>query len=168
MFNLNLDEKNRVILNHVQLAKALSMKFSSLPYEDRFQEACLGLVKAYENYEPNKDVSFGSYAKAVIMNQLRQYYNKEKMKLTFIIHGNQHENSQDKDSVQKSVNCNYYDYVELKEDLKKRFGDSKIKILIEIANGETQQNCSRAFGISQSSVSRIIKQIRETFEGEPE
>lgn len=161
MFNVDSDEKSRVVLSHVQLAKALSSKFPSLPYEDRFQEACLGLMKAYRSYEPSKSVSFGSYARTVILNQLKQYYKKEKMRLLFIIQGDQYEKSQDKDSIQRSVGHNCYDYVELKEDLRRHFGDFKIKILIEVANGKTQEACSQAYGISQSSVSRIIKQIRK-------
>ena len=163
MLNLNPGNKeNQVVLNHLQLAKALSMKFPNLPYEDRFQEACLGLMKAYHSYKPDKDVSFGSYAKAVIMNQLLQYYKKEKMRLLFIIESDEYDKIQDGSCAQSSID--YYGAIELKEDLKKRFGNFKVKVLVEIVNGKTQKDCSQTFGISQPSVSRIIKRMRETLE----
>ena len=165
MFNLKQEtERNCMVLDHVQLAKTLSMKFPNLPYEDRFQEACLGLMKAFHSYKPSREVSFGSYAKVVIMNQLRQYYKKEKMRFYFVIQGDQFTEVQDINYIRRSPN--YYDYIELKEDLRKHFGDFKVKILIEIINGKTQEACSQAFGISQPTISRIVKQMREVFGGE--
>jgi len=160
MYNLKLrSEKNRMILDHIKLAKTLSRRFTNLPYEDRFQEACLGLMKASQNYEPDKEVSFGAYAKVVIINQLKQYYKKEKMRFLLIIQDNQFED--DKNEYRDPMSISDYNYIELMEDLKKHFGDFKIKILIEIVNGKTQEDCSQIFGISQPSVSRIIKQMRE-------
>jgi len=165
MSNSKLSAKeNRMILDHLNLAKALSAKFTNLPYEDRFQEACLGLMKASHSYKSDKEVSFGAYAKIVIMNQLKQYYKREKIRFWFIVQGDQFEEDRNENRILKST-CDY-NYIELIEDLKKYFGDFKVKILIEIINGKTQQDCSQIFGISQSSVSRIIKRMRQTLKEE--
>ena len=163
MFNLNSDNdgKNRLVLDHIGLAKTLSARFSSLPYEDRFQEACLGLMKAYRSYEPDKGVTFGSYARAVIMNQLKQYYKKEKMRLLFIVQDDCYEKNQDDGYIRGSIK-----YTELREDLKKYLGNFKVRILIEISNGKTQQECSQIFGISQPSISRIKNEARRVLESE--
>lgn len=150
-----------MILDHIQLAKTLSKRFQNLPYEDRFQEACLGLVKAYRSFEPKKNVSFGSYAKTVIMNQLKQYYKREKMRVLFIIQEKDNGDSNLKKYKQGLSDYSIQNYFELKQDLEKQFGNTKVEILIKIANGQTQEECSREFGVSQPTISRIIKQIRE-------
>lgn len=165
MFNLKqCNEKNRMILDHIKLAKTLSKGFTNLPYEDRFQEACLGLMKASQNYKPNREVSFGAYAKVVIINQLKQYYKKEKMRFLLIAQDDGFENDKGKDCDPMSMSN--YNCIELMEDLKKYFGDFKIKILIEIVNGKTQEDCSQIFGISQPSISRIVGQMREVIRSE--
>lgn len=163
MLNYNSNNKgNQMILDHIQLAKALSKKFQNLSYEDRFQEACLGLVKACHNYKPNKNVSFGSYAKAVILNQLLQYYKKEKMRLVFVVQDSERKNMRKYE--QNLSDDSAQNYFELKQDLRKQFGSTKVEILIRIANGRTQRECSQEFGVSQPTVSRMIKRIRELLE----
>ena len=160
MINFSLNKNScQLILSHIQLAKALSKKFPSLPFEDRFQEACLGLVKASHSYNSHKDVSFGAYAKAVIINQLRQYYKKEKVRLMFVVQ------SSESNEVVKSEQClsdeSIQRFFELKRDLERQFGVIKIRILMKMANGKTQKECSQEFGVSQSTISRVISQARK-------
>lgn len=163
MFKLKSNERSQMVLNYVGLAKTLAAKFPNLPYEDRFQESCLGLMKAYHTYDPCKNVSFGVYARTVIMNQLKLYYKKEKARFCVIA---QRDGERENEEIleQEPAKHNDYNYIELRESLREHLGDFKTKVLIEIANGRTQEECSRIFGISQPSISRLISQAQKACE----
>lgn len=49
---------------------------SRIPYydkEDLFQVGCIGLIKAYRNYDPSKNVKFFSYAYKYILGEIKTY-----------------------------------------------------------------------------------------------
>lgn len=49
---------------------------SRIPYydkEDLFQVGCIGLIKAYRNYDPSKNVKFFSYAYKYILGEIKSY-----------------------------------------------------------------------------------------------
>ena len=67
------DKLKEVILNNQDLIYSIIHKFRSRDYEDLFQAGCLGLIKAYKNFDNRKDVKFTSYAYNYILGEVYQY-----------------------------------------------------------------------------------------------
>jgi RNA polymerase sigma-B factor len=65
------------------LARALSRRYRSAsePYDDLFQVACLGLVKAIDRFDPAHGASFHSYAVPKILGELKRHFRDRVMPL---------------------------------------------------------------------------------------
>ena len=150
------DKKSRdeVIKNYLPLAKSMSKKFSTLSHEDRLQEALLSLIKAYDTFNADIGVSFGLYAKVVILNGLKSFYNKE------ISYKNSLSGEQVSEYVISDRSKNKMNFIEFLNDLKQKITSSDYAIFSHLLGGDTQKECSKFFGISQSSVSRTIGRIK--------
>jgi RNA polymerase sigma-B factor len=57
------------------LAAALARRYrrTGEPVDDLFQVACLGLVKAIDRFDLNRDVAFSSYAVPTMLGEIRRY-----------------------------------------------------------------------------------------------
>ena len=57
------------------LARGLARRYqrSGEPFDDLFQVACLGLVKAIDRFDLSRDVAFSSYAVPTILGEIRRY-----------------------------------------------------------------------------------------------
>ncbi len=153
------EEGERMILEHIPLAKSLSRRFATLSHEDRLQEALLGLVKAYKGYNQEKGVTFGAYAKRAIMNQLKQMYNRE-IKWPNTVSFYNGENDDNIEDLFFEIE-HMYERIELEETLKTMLGDAKAQVAVCIADGKTQVELSEELGISQSTISRMISETKE-------
>lgn len=58
-----------LVLDYANLIRSISKKFYNVDKEDLFQAGCLGLIKAYKNYD-NKDVPFSSYAYKYVFGEM--------------------------------------------------------------------------------------------------
>ena len=58
------------------LARHLARRYQSAhePFDDLFQVACLGLVKAIDRYDLKRDVAFASYAVPTIAGEIKRHY----------------------------------------------------------------------------------------------
>jgi len=68
---------------YLPLARALSRRYRSAsePYEDLFQVACLGLVKAIDRYDPDQGSSFQAYAVPTILGEVKRHFRDRVMPL---------------------------------------------------------------------------------------
>jgi RNA polymerase sigma-B factor len=57
------------------LARALARRYQRTgePLDDLFQVACLGLVKAIDRFDLNRDVAFATYAVPTMLGEIRRY-----------------------------------------------------------------------------------------------
>jgi RNA polymerase sigma-B factor len=57
------------------LARALARRYQRTgePFDDLFQVACLGLVKAIDRFDLSRDVAFSSYAVPTILGEIKRY-----------------------------------------------------------------------------------------------
>ena len=57
------------------LARALARRYQRTgePFDDLFQVACLGLVKAIDRFDLSRDVAFSSYAVPTMLGEIRRY-----------------------------------------------------------------------------------------------
>jgi len=67
--------RDELITANIDLARKLAQRYTATgePFEDLFQEACIGLIKAIERYDPDRDIQFNTYATHVINGHLRHY-----------------------------------------------------------------------------------------------
>ncbi len=68
------DEKlKKLILSNQDLIYSIIHKFRSQDVEDLFQAGCIGLIKAYRNFNPKLNVRFTSYAYNYIVGEVYQF-----------------------------------------------------------------------------------------------
>ncbi len=72
------DEAAREVLigRHLSLARKLAARYvrTREPFDDLFQVACLGLVKAIDRFDPARGVAFSSYAVPTILGELKRHF----------------------------------------------------------------------------------------------
>jgi RNA polymerase sigma-B factor len=68
-------DREVLVERFLPLARALARRYQRTgePFDDLFQVACLGLVKAIDRFDLNRDVAFSSYAVPTILGEIRRY-----------------------------------------------------------------------------------------------
>jgi RNA polymerase sigma-B factor len=68
-------DREMLVERFLPLARALARRYQRTgePFDDLFQVACLGLVKAIDRFELDRDVAFSSYAVPTIVGEIRRY-----------------------------------------------------------------------------------------------
>jgi RNA polymerase sigma-B factor len=81
LFERYLDERDAVdravlVERFLPLARRLAARYqrSGEPFDDLFQVACLGLVKAIDRFDLDRDVAFSSFAMPTILGELRRHF----------------------------------------------------------------------------------------------
>ncbi len=73
---LNETERERFIENNLGLAHSCANRFKGrgIEYDDLFQAASFGLVKAYNAFDEERGVMFSTYAVPVILGEIKQLF----------------------------------------------------------------------------------------------
>jgi RNA polymerase sigma-B factor len=69
-------DRVRLVERFLPLARALARRYQRTgePFDDLFQVACLGLVKAIDRFDLSRDVAFSSYAVPTILGEIKRYF----------------------------------------------------------------------------------------------
>ena len=67
------DKLKNLIFDNENLIYSVIHRFRSRDYEDLFQVGCIGLIKAYKNFDHSKNIKFTSYAYNYIVGEIYQY-----------------------------------------------------------------------------------------------
>ena len=69
-------DRDRLVERFLPLARGLARRYqrSGEPFDDLFQVACLGLVKAIDRFDLGRDVEFSSYAVPTMVGEIRRYF----------------------------------------------------------------------------------------------
>ena len=69
-------DREALIERFLPLARSLARRYErpSEPFDDVFQVACVGVIKAIDRFDPTRDVSFSSYATPTILGEIKRYY----------------------------------------------------------------------------------------------
>jgi RNA polymerase sigma-B factor len=68
-------DREMLVERFLPLARALARRYQRTgePFDDLFQVACLGLVKAIDRFDLNRDVAFSTYAMPTMVGEIRRY-----------------------------------------------------------------------------------------------
>lgn len=68
--------RTAIIERTLPLARRLAMRYrhSEQPLDDLFQVACLGLVKAVDRFDPDRNARFSSYAIPTMLGELKRHF----------------------------------------------------------------------------------------------
>jgi DNA-directed RNA polymerase sigma subunit (sigma70/sigma32) len=71
----NTVDRDVLVERLLPLARALARRYQRTgePYDDLFQVACLGLVKAIDRFDVNRDVAFITYAVPTMVGEIKRY-----------------------------------------------------------------------------------------------
>ncbi|MBQ7363293.1 MAG: SigB/SigF/SigG family RNA polymerase sigma factor [Clostridia bacterium] len=69
------EARERLIMGNLRLVLSVSGRFNPKrdSADDLFQVGCIGLIKAIDNFNPDFDVKFSTYAVPMIIGELRRY-----------------------------------------------------------------------------------------------
>ncbi|NLC78870.1 MAG: sigma-70 family RNA polymerase sigma factor [Ruminococcaceae bacterium] len=69
-------KREEFIENNIGLAHSCANRFKGrgIEYDDLFQAACFGLVKAYDAFDADRGVMFSTYAVPVILGEVKQLF----------------------------------------------------------------------------------------------
>jgi len=68
-------DRDVLVERFLPLARGLARRYQRTgePFDDLFQVACLGLVKAIDRFDLNRDVAFSTYAVPTMVGEIRRY-----------------------------------------------------------------------------------------------
>ena len=158
-----------LITNNIRLAISVAQKFS---YEEDYESvAMIGLVKAADTFDLDKDICFGTYATRVISNEILMYIRKNKRNLYTISFETVVAGTEETLAVKDMLSYEDGQLMRLEQaeqtaELYKvvhSLPDRECKIICLLYGlGEkihTQKQVAERLGISQSYVSRLEKII---------
>lgn len=73
---MDRDERNALVEQNIGLVHSCANKFRGrgAEYDDLFQAGCVGLIKAAENFDPDRGFSFSTYAVPVILGEIKRIF----------------------------------------------------------------------------------------------
>src|SRR5512132_1297662 len=71
----NTVDRDELVERFLPLARALARRYKHTgePFDDLFQVACLGLVKAIDRFDLSRDVALTTYAAPTMLGEIRRY-----------------------------------------------------------------------------------------------
>ena len=192
LLNFTAEEKNRLSREHEKLIYYVANSFTSkfVSYEEFFELASIGFVKALNNYNPEDDrgAKFSTYATTCMRNEVLHFLRKnnkhyERIQLSGDVKYTNDDGStftiEDTLSSEMNGEQNLEDFIEFKEDLaiiikaintlperekfiiKNRYGVNGGDVL-------TQQEIGDILGMTQANVSKLESTILEKLKTELE
>lgn len=72
----DVQAREELVVRHLPLARKLAGRYARTqePFDDLYQVACLGLVKAIDRFDPDRGVTFASFAVPTILGELKRHF----------------------------------------------------------------------------------------------
>lgn len=184
--NGNLDARNKLVEHNLRLVAHIIKKYYGVQSEqdDLVSIGTIGLIKAINTFNPNKNIRLSSYASRCIENEILMHFRNSKKSSQDISLNETIDTDKDGNPLTlldiMSVDDNILDNLDLKlnskklgqfigEELDER--ERKIIVMRYGLNGNepmTQKDVAKLLDISRSYVSRIetkaLKKLRKRFE----
>src|SRR6201990_485781 len=68
--------REQLVIRHLPLARKLATRYGRTqePFEDLFQVASLGLLRAIDRFDPDRGIAFTSFAVPTILGELKRHF----------------------------------------------------------------------------------------------
>jgi len=164
---------NNLLENNLNLAKSAAIFWSrrtSLDYDDCYQLASIGLLKASRTFEDGKGAKFQTWAHSHINNEIRNELRRtQRHSSEMFLIGSTNEDGED--SGVSIEDFGYEDegfthvedrivYGEVGQVIKSVLTEREWDIVCKIAEGVEQWKIAEIYGFQQPHISRIMKGIR--------
>lgn len=174
MSTVNLEARDRLVEENVRLAawfagKAAKKYAGKIDYDEAQSLANLALVKAAEGYDPEKGAKFATYATAVMQNECLMYLRKLRKEPQGMISLDAPTLNADGEATalldciadeSSEFECRVADR-DLINGFMRSLNAADRSLLLRHIQGEKQELISNDLNLSQSMVSRKIKQIQK-------
>ena len=183
----NSEIRTKLIESHIGLVEYLARRFAGRgePLDDLIQVATIGLVKAVDRFDPDREVEFSTYATPTIVGELKRHFRdkgwavrvpRRLQELNLRLGGVVSQLSQDLqrsptlDAAQNEEGLSYHEQIgsedEALEALEDRLAVGPLlrkipprerrMLHLRFFKGMTQSEIAQELGISQMHVSRLL------------
>lgn len=166
---------NQLVIEHLYIAQILAKKYfgKGVEYDDLYQTACLGLLKAANSYDSSKGAAFPTYAAITAEGEVKRYFRDK----AYLIRKSRKQNTlpysfvslSDEDKV--SIDDYYpvyetgYARAEEYEFLDKLFAtleSSEVEfVVLRYILGKTQKQIAALWGATVMKVCRFEKSLKQ-------
>mgnify|MGYP003571296411 CR=1 FL=1 len=161
--------KEQVVLNNTGLVIYVMQKYNiNIQDEDTFMTGIVGLLKALDKYDPNKNVAFATYAMPAIRNQILMSFRKKEITISRSL--DEIVSIRDDEICLKELIA---DTIDVAGEVIAEIGSNSVldiltekerKVVDLRLGGKKQREIARMMHLSQSYVSRILKSAKIKYE----
>ena len=157
--------REQVILANQELVRYVIKSLGINAFdEDLFQTGCIGLIKAVDSFDFEKNIKFSTYAAKVIHNEIlmtmrKKRINAQSLDELFTIDGEFETSLMDMVSDGICMEDNLISTMYLEHAFSKLNDNEKKIIYLHFIKGTKQHELAKMMGFTQSYISRMISEI---------
>ena len=167
----NKEVFDNIFMQEERQIKDIIRTFHHMEYEDLYQVACIGLLKAIKSYDTSKNIKFNSYMYNVVKNEiLMTLRNNNTMKNSNMEEVSTEAQTTDDltvmDTLKSDVNIEdeylvKEEYRELYELIDKYYSKNEMKrnVMYALLREEKQIDVAEKYGISRAYVNKIYQEF---------
>ena len=167
----NKEVFDNIFMQEERQIKDIIKTFHHMEYEDLYQVACIGLLKAIKSYDTSKNIKFNSYMYNVVKNEiLMTLRNNNTMKNSNMEEVSTEAQTTDDltvmDTLKSDVNIEdeyliKEEYRELYELIDKYYSKNEMKrnVMYALLREEKQIDVAEKYGISRAYVNKIYQEF---------
>ena len=167
----NKEVFDNIFMQEERQIKDIIKTFHHMEYEDLYQVACIGLLKAIKSYDTSKNIKFNSYMYNVVKNEiLMTLRNNNTMKNSNMEEISTEAQTTDDltvmDTLKSDVNIEdeyliKEEYKELYELIDKYYSKNEMKrnVMYALLREEKQMDVAEKYGISRAYVNKIYQEF---------
>ena len=167
----NKEVFDNIFMQEERQIKDIIKTFHHMEYEDLYQVACIGLLKAIKSYDTSKNIKFNSYMYNVVKNEiLMTLRNNNTMKNSNMEEVSTEAQTTDDltvmDTLKSDINIEdeylvKEEYRELYELIDKYYSKNEMKrnVMYALLREEKQIDVAEKYGISRAYVNKIYQEF---------
>ena len=167
----NKEVFDNIFMQEERQIKDIIRTFHHMEYEDLYQVACIGLLKAIKSYDTSKNIKFNSYMYNVVKNEiLMTLRNNNTMKNSNMEEVSTEAQTTDDltvmDTLKSDINIEdeylvKEEYRELYELIDKYYSKNEMKrnVMYALLREEKQIDVAEKYGISRAYVNKIYQEF---------
>ena len=157
--------REQVILANQELVRYVIKSLGLNAFdEDLFQIGCVGLIKAVDSFDFEKNIKFSTYAAKVIRNEIlmtlrKKHINAQSLDELFTIDGGFETSLMDMISDDTCMEDELISTMYLEQAFSKLNNNEKKIIYLHFIKGTKQHELAKMMGFTQSYISKMISEI---------